>query len=106
MLLISEASVETILIIISGGSNPQRGGVGGYSLYNEGRQASLNDKATSDTYRGKTDDNGVDWYIAPNPFNRNGYLISSNQNVATNPTYCLYAYQDLDKSYYLSLVST
>ena len=77
------------------------GGVRGYSLYNEGRQASLIDKATSETYRGKTDNDGTTWYIAPNPFNRNGYLISSNQNVATNPTYCLYAYQDLDKSYYL-----
>lgn len=78
---------------------------GGYSLYNEGRQASLNDKATSETYRGKTDDTGVAWYVTPNPYNESGYLISSSQDVATNPTKCLYAYQDpnklLDKSYYL-----
>lgn len=79
--------------------------MGGYSLYNEGRQASLNDNATSDTYRGKTDANGVDWYIAPNPFNRNGYLISSNQNVATNPTNCLYAY-NADNYYYLCSTTT
>ncbi len=82
-----------------------RGGVG-YKLYNEGRGASLNNSATSDTYRGKTDANGVDWYIASNPFNRNGYLISSNQNVATNPTNCLYAYQYIDKTYYLCSTET
>ena len=81
------------------------GGVRGYSLYNEGTQASLNDNATSDTYRGKTDANGVDWYIAPNPFNRNGYLISYNQKVPTNPTNCLYAY-NADNYYYLCSTTT
>lgn len=74
------------------------GGVG-YTLYNEGRNACLNDKATSSTYRGKTDDNGVVWYVTLNPNNGNGYLISSNPQVATTPTNCLYAYKD--GSYYL-----
>ncbi len=81
------------------------GGGGGYTLYNKGRNNYLNDTKTSSTYLGETDNTGATWYIVPNPFNRNGYLISSNQNVATNPTYCLYAYQDanslLGKSYYL-----
>lgn len=79
---------------------------GGYSLYNKGKQGYLTDDATSSTYRGKTDNNGATWYIAPNPFNRNGYLISSNQNVATNPTNCLYAYKAANNYYYLCSTTT
>lgn len=74
-------------------------GGAGYALYNEGREACLNDNATTSTYRGKTDATGITWYITPNPYNGNGYLISSNQEVATTPTKCLYAYKD--GSYYL-----
>ncbi|GEM_PF-2444680 len=79
---------------------PSVGGAG-YALYNEGRKACLNDNATTSTYRGKTDDTGVTWYITPNPYNGNGYFISSNQEVATTPTKCLYAYYKTD-AYYLS----
>lgn len=82
----------------------------GYTLYNEGRNNYLNDNATSSTYRGKTDDTGATWYVTPNPYNESGYLISSSQDVATNPTNCLYAYQDannlFDKSYYLCSTTT
>ena len=69
----------------------------GYSLYNKGKQGYLTDDATSSTYRGKTDDTGVAWYVTPNPYNEIGYLISSSQDVATN---CLYAYKK-DGDYYL-----
>lgn len=94
--------------IISGSLIPNWGG-GGYTLYNKGKGKKgygyLTDDATSSTYRGKTDDTGATWYVTPNPYNESGYLISSSQDVATNPTKCLYAYQDpnnlLDKSYYL-----
>ena len=48
-----------------------------------------------------TDNTGVAWYVTPNPYNESGYLISSSQDVATNPTNCLYAYKAADKSYYL-----
>lgn len=78
---------------------PLVGGVG-YSLYNKGKQGNLTDDATSSTYRGKTDDTGVAWYVTPNPYNEIGYLISSSKDVATNPTKCLYAYKK-DGNYYL-----
>ena len=84
---------------------PLEGGVG-YTLYNKGRNNYLNDNATSSTYRGKTDNTGATWYVTPNPYNESGYLISSSKDVATNPTNCLYAYQDLDKSYYLCSTTT
>lgn len=75
---------------------------GGYSLYNKGKQGYLTDDATSSTYRGKTDDTDVAWYVTPNPYNEIGYLISSSQDVATNnPTNCLYAYKAADNYYYL-----
>ena len=73
---------------------------GGYSLYNKGKQGYLTDDATSSTYRGKTYDTGVAWYVTPNPYNEIGYLISSSKDVATNPTKCLYAYKK-DGYYYL-----
>lgn len=80
--------------------NPLMGG-GCYTLYNKGKKGNLTDDATSSTYRGKTDGTGATWYVTPNLYNESGYLISSSQDVATNPTNCLYAYKAADKSYYL-----
>lgn len=65
-------------------------------MYNEGRNGYLNDTKTSSTYRGYTDtDPKIVWYIAPNPYNKNGFLISSNDITASGSTntYCLYAYK-------------
>ena len=75
-------------------------GEASWTLYNKGRQGSLTDEATSSTYRGETSATGATWYVASNPYNSNGYLISSNSNVATTPTHCLYAYKD-GETYYL-----
>lgn len=71
-------------------------GNGGYYMYNEGRNGYLNDTKTTSTYRGKTDtEPTIVWYIAPNPYNNNGFLISSNDITASESTntYCLYAYK-------------
>lgn len=75
-------------------------GEASWTLYNKGRQGSLTDEATSSTYRGETSATGATWYVASNPYNSNGYLISSNSKVATTPKHCLYAYK-YGGTYYL-----
>lgn len=58
----------------------------GWYLKNVGRNGYLNDKATSSTYRGKTDGTpNVAWYISTNTLNPNGYLISSVETSTTPP---------------------
>lgn len=75
----------------------------GWYLYNKGRDGYLNDTKTDLTYRGHTDGTGVVWYIATNPYNTNGYLISATDitDSKNEPTKSLYAYYD-DGKYKLS----
>ena len=78
---------------------------GGYYISNDAISGKyLTDDNTSSTYLGKFEATGTPWYFAKNPYNGEGYLISSNSAVNASDksslTHCFYAYYYREDKYY------